>query len=114
MDNKVLSGIVLGFLIVVVAGAFLVFNPLNPDTPVNSAMIPVNQTGDNTISNNDILSPTTSLSLIPFSGDYSQSSSSVSPSPGPGPSPDPMEHIISLFDQYINANYNQSLIPGMA
>ncbi len=25
-----------------------------------------------------------------------------------------MEHIISLFDQYIKSNYNQSLIPGMA
>ncbi|AXV40898.1 MAG: hypothetical protein CIT02_11510 [Methanobacterium sp. BAmetb5] len=115
VDNKVLSGIVLGSLIVVVAGVFLVFNPLNHNIiPANSAMAPVNQTGDNTTSNNDILPPTTSLSLLSFSEDYSQSSSSVSPSPGPEPSPDPMEHIISLFDQYINANYNQSLIPGMA
>ncbi|MDH2659837.1 serine hydrolase [Methanobacterium formicicum] len=115
MDNKVLSGIVLGFLIVVVAGAFLVFNPLKSDnSPANGMVGSVNQTENNTNSPNYIFSPTTSLSLIPFSGAYSPSSSSVNPSPGPEPSPDPMEHIISLFDQYINANYNQSLIPGMA
>jgi len=72
VDNKVLSGIVLGFLILVVVGAFLVFNPLKSDNSPDNGMVgSVNQTGNNNISPNDILAPITSLSFIPLSGAYS-------------------------------------------
>ncbi|MBI5458816.1 serine hydrolase [Methanobacterium sp.] len=120
MDDKVSAGIFIFFTLVVVVVGVLIFNPLNLNTsPLDNELITVNQTGNNTTSNYDILPSTTLLTSIPFSpGGYSQSSSSMSPSvnpsPGPEPSPDPMDHIISLFDQYIKSYYNQSLIPGMA
>lgn len=120
MDDKASIGIFIFFGLVVVTVGVLIFNPLNLNTsPLNNEVIGVNQTGNNTTVNNDILPSTTLLTAIPFSpGVYGQSSSSVSPSvspsPGPEPSPDPMDHIISLFDAYIKSYYNQSLIPGMA
>ncbi|MDY9924387.1 serine hydrolase domain-containing protein [Methanobacterium sp.] len=121
MDDKVSAGIFIFFTLVVVVVGVLIFNPLNLNTnPLDNELITVNQTGNNTTSNYDILPSTTLLTSIPFSpGGYSQSSlssmsPSVNPSPGPEPSPDPMDHIISLFDQYIKSYYNQSLIPGMA
>ena len=118
MDNKILSGIVVSFLLVGVLVAVFVFNPFNLNTSLDNGMMgTVNPTGNNTttINNTNNLPPTTLLSFIPFASEsYSQSSSSASPSPSPGPTPDPMEHIISLFDQYIRSNYDQSLIPGMA
>lgn len=120
VDDKVSAGIFIFFTLVVVVVGVLIFNPLNLNTsPLDNELITVNQTGNNTTSNYDILPSTTLLTSIPFSpGGYSQSSSSMSPSvnpsPGPEPSPDPMDHIISLFDQYIKSYYNQSLIPGMA
>lgn len=120
MDDKASIGIFIFFGLVVVTVGVLIFNPLNLNTsPLNNEVIGVNQTGNNTTVNNDILPSTTLLTAIPFSpGVYGQSSSSVSPSvspsQGPEPSPDPMDHIISLFDAYIKSYYNQSLIPGMA
>ncbi len=120
VDDKVSAGIFIFFALVVVVVGVLIFNPLNLNTsPLDNELITVNQTGNNTTSNYDILPSTTLLTTLPFSpGGYSQSSSSVSPSvnpsPGPEPTPDPMDHIISLFDQYIKSYYNQSLIPGMA
>lgn len=119
MDTKVSAGILLGFLLVAAVAGVLVFNPLTPNTSsINNSMVTVNQTNptqNNTTSNNNVPPSTTLLTLIPLSSDaYSQSSSSVIPAPGPEPTPDPMDHIISLFDQYLKTNYNQSLIPGMA
>ncbi|MDY9922400.1 serine hydrolase [Methanobacterium sp.] len=98
----------------------MIYNSLNPTTSdVNNNTIgTIDQNAENNTTNkysNSFTSSNTLLTFIPFSsGIYSQSSSSVSPSPGPEPSPDPMDHIISLFDQYIKSYYNQSLIPGMA
>jgi len=115
MDNKSLGGLIVIVVFVAIIAGVSIFNPYNHNTsPVNNAMITVNQTGNNSTNSNDILPSTTFLTFIPFSGVNSPSSSAVTPSPSPGPSPDPMDHIISLFDAYINSIYNQSLITGMA
>lgn len=121
MDNKVLAGLVLGFLLMVVVAGVLVFNPLKSNTPLDNGMIgTVNQTGNNTTSTNNtgILSSSAPLlNVVPLSSGTSQSSSSVSPSPSPGPTPDPMDNLISLFDAYVTSTFlkaSNAGLPGAA
>ncbi|HPX78295.1 MAG TPA: hypothetical protein PL055_05975, partial [Methanobacterium sp.] len=49
-----------------------------------------------------------------------QSSPSPSPGPGPspgptppGPTPDPMDHTISLFDQYVKSTFSKASNAGL-
>jgi len=121
VDNKVLAGLVLGFLFMVVVAGVLVFNPLKSNTPLDNGMIgTVNQTGNNTTSTNNtgILSSSAPLlNVVPLSSGTSQSSSSVSPSPSPGPTPDPMDNLISLFDAYVTSTFlkaSNAGLPGAA
>lgn len=75
----------------------------------------VNQTVNNTTTNNDIFSLTGQFTFIPFiSGGYSQSTSTPTPGPSPSPTPDPMDHKISLFDAYVKGLFPQTGIPGAA
>jgi CubicO group peptidase (beta-lactamase class C family) len=115
VDNKVLSGIVLGFLIVVVAGAFLVFNPLKSDNSPDNGMVgSVNQTGNNTTNNTGILPSNSLITFIPLSSGFNIQSSSISPPNSGPPVTDPLDHIISLFDAYVNSIFPESGIPGSA
>jgi len=113
--DKVPVGIIVGIVLVGAFAGYFVFNPFNPSTtPVNNGN-GFNQVENNTTYQDNIFPVTTLLSFIPFSGEvYSSAQSSSNPTPEPGPSPDPMDHVISLFDQYLRSYYNQSLIPGMA
>lgn len=116
MSSKVSAGIFLGFVLVGTFAGFLIFYPLNSDTPVNE-VITVNQTSQiksNTTNNNSVSYSVPLKNFILLSGVYTQFSSSVSPSPGPEPDPDPMDHIIRLFDAYLESLFPQTGIPGAA
>lgn len=98
---------------IVVVSVFAFYNPSTnlPTTLNDNQLNSINQTGNN----NPIFPSNTLLTSIPFSsGGHSPSSSPVSPSPGPGPTPDPMDHIISLFDAYVNSIFPETGIPGSA
>jgi len=115
--DKASAGIVLGLVLVLSVVGFLVFNPLNHNTPVDNVIITgnqTNQTGNNTSHNNYILPSNILLTSNPSYVSYNQFSSSVSPSPGPEPAPDPMDHIISLFNAYVNSIFPKTGIPGSA
>lgn len=114
LDNKVLGGLILFFVIVSCIAGLMFFNSPNSQKAGanNSTISTMNQTtGNNTTFN----STNTELSLIPISseGYNNQFTPIPNPNPGPNPTPDPMDHIISLFDAYLNKYYNQSLMPGM-
>ena len=111
MDNKVSAGIVLGFILIVAVVGVFVFNPFNSNTSSDNALVGIDQSGNNT----DIIPSTTLLNPIPFSsGVHNQSPSSVAPTPDPEPSPDTMDHIISLFDEYVKYTFPKTGIPGSA
>jgi CubicO group peptidase (beta-lactamase class C family) len=117
MDVRIIGGLALVCAIVVVAG--VLFYNFDFNTPG------VNDSGSNieNTTNDDINNTSTNqqaLTLLPDiqPGPNPGPSPSPGPSPGPGPSPDPtpdpMDRIISLFDEYLNKYYDQSLMPGMA
>ncbi|MCC7557598.1 MAG: beta-lactamase family protein, partial [Methanobacteriaceae archaeon] len=122
MDNKVLGGVLIIFVMVVGVAGVMFFNSTNPNTlgVINPIVSTNNQTMENntTNTNNNFLSSSNSaLTVIPFSTGYNGRSAptpSPSPTPGPDPIPDPMNRIITLFDDYLTSNYDQSLMPGMA
>ncbi|NYB26961.1 MAG: serine hydrolase [Methanobacteriaceae archaeon] len=114
MDDKVLGGIILILVIVAGVAGVLFYNSdfNNPGTDNNTK----NTTNNNTASNDTTNTSTDqlALTLLPVNQPGNNPGPSPGPSPGPGPSPDPMDNIISLFDAYLKANYDQSLVPGMA
>ena len=113
MDIRIISGVVLVCAIVVVAGVLFYNSDFNnPGTDNNTK----NTTNNNTASNDTTNTSTDqlALTLLPVNQPGNNPGPSPGPSPGPGPSPDPMDNIISLFDAYLKANYDQSLVPGMA
>ena len=117
MDDKVLVGSVMGFVLLLVLVGLLVFNPFNSNIPSINGIGSDNQTGNNTtITNNtDVLPLTTPLlNFIPSSGLDGQSSSPVNPSPGPEPTPDPMINVINLFDAYFQTRFKDANIPAAA
>jgi CubicO group peptidase (beta-lactamase class C family) len=121
VDNKILAGLVLSFVLVVTISGVLIFNPFNSKIPLDSGKVgTVNQTMENNTTNttnNFFYLSNSVLNLLPFSMSHNGQSAPTSgptPTPNPGPTPDSMDHIIHLFDAYITSNYNQSLIPGMA
>ncbi len=118
VDNEILAGLVLSFVLVVTISGVLIFNPFNSNIPLDSGMVgTVNQTMENTTNtpNNFFHLSNSVLTLLPFSMSHNgQSATTHGSSPTPEPTPDSMDHIIHLFDAYLTSNYDQSFIPGMA
>jgi CubicO group peptidase (beta-lactamase class C family) len=121
VDARIAGGVVLVCVIVAVAGVLVYNYDFNNQGIDNN---PTNTTNNDT-ANNDTTNTSTNqqaLTLLPDiqPGPNPGPSPSPGPSPGPGPgpspgpTPDPMDNIIALFDAYLTANYDQSLIPGMA
>lgn len=126
MDARLIGGLVVVCAIVAVAGAL--FYNYDFNTPGvsdnNSNTGNSNNTANNTTTNQLtqilLLDNQTGPNSSPYPGPGPSPGPTPRPSPGPtpgptpSPTPDPMDHIISLFDAYLNKYYNQSLIPGMA
>lgn len=112
MDGRIIGGLALICVIVVVVGVLFYSNDLNKQEVNNNNINTIN----NNITTTNTTAPTNQLTLIVFPNNQPESNSgpSPNPSPGPGPNPNPMDHIISLFDAYLNKYYNQSTMPGMA
>lgn len=113
MDVRIIGGLALVCAIVVVAG--VLFYNFDFNTPgVNDSGSSIENTTNNDINNTS----TNELALTLLPNNQPGSNPDPSPGPGPGPSPgptpDPMDRIISLFDEYLNKYYDQSLMPGMA
>ena len=111
MDVRIVGGVVLVCVIVVVAGVlFYNYNNQGADNKTkNSTNNTVNYTTN------------TSTNQLPLSMSVNnQSSPSPSPGPGPspgpnppGPTPDPMDHTISLFDQYVKSTFSKASNAGL-
>lgn len=115
MNKAVLGGFILVIGAVVVVAGLMVFNSMNPN--ISGAINPVISNDNQIVGNNtndNVSSPNTLLTLIPFSGSNSQSNLSPKPSPKPTLPPDPMDHIISLFDIFVKSTFPQTNIPGSA
>ncbi|NLJ39798.1 MAG: serine hydrolase, partial [Candidatus Atribacteria bacterium] len=116
MDDKVLGGIILIFVIVAGVGGVLFYNSDFNNPGVDNDTL---NTTNNDTASNDITNTSTNqlaLTLLPDNQPGSNPGPLPTPGPNPGPSPDPdpMDSIIALFDAYLTANYDQSLIPSMA
>jgi len=106
VDIRIISGVVLVCAIVVVAGVLFYNSDFNNQGTDNNTK----NTTNNDSANNTTNTSTNQLALTLLSDNQPGSN----PGPSPGPTPDPMDHIISLFDAYLNKYYDQSLMPGMA
>jgi CubicO group peptidase (beta-lactamase class C family) len=118
LDRKVLSGIVLGLVLIVAVVGVMIYYLQKPNTTgINTPTITTNN--QNTTNNTNPPSSSNQLALTLYPGNQKPGSNTgptpnPTPTPGPSPIPDSMDHIISLFDAYLNKYYDQSLIPGMA
>ncbi len=106
-----MGGIIIICAIVVAAGVFYYSNNFNTSGESNNNIL-------NTSNNN---TTNTSTNQLPLSMSVNnQSSPSPSPGPGPspgptppGPTPDPMDHTISLFDQYVKSTFSKASNAGL-
>nr|WP_319374516.1 serine hydrolase [uncultured Methanobacterium sp.] len=113
MDNKGIGGIVLSFVLVLVVAGFLVFNQLNPSTsPVNNAIVMVNQTGNNNTTNISNILPlhgatVNALVMSSSSGNLITQNPTLS-------APSYMDTILAKFDIYVEKFFRENLIPASA
>jgi CubicO group peptidase (beta-lactamase class C family) len=114
VDIRVSAGIIVGFVLIVGAVAFLVFNPTLNNSISGDVLSTVNQTGNNTNNTNNIAPLNVLITLNPAYAGYSQSYSLPSPSSNPETPADPMDHVISLFSAYVNSIFPKTGIPGTA
>ena len=119
LDKKVLSGIICGIILVVAVSGVMSYNlqdhstnGINTNTiAIDDQNIPITeaahfQSTDNL--QNSITTPSENSQANPTS------TSSSDRWPRTEPTSKQMHHIISLFDAYLESNYDQNLIPGMA
>lgn len=113
MDNKVLAGLVLGFLLVVVVAGVLVFNPLKSNISLDNSMIgTVNQTENNNITTDGILPPHLSTVNVLFVS--SSQEALVTTNPTPPFTPSYLDTILAKFDIYVQKFFRENLIPASA
>ncbi len=114
LNIKIIGGLALICVIIVVAGVlFYNSNNQGADNKTKNSTNTVNNT-TNTSTNQ------LSLSLSVNNQPNPSPSPGPGPSPGPtppGPTPDPMDHTISLFDQYVKSTFlkaSNAGLPGAA
>lgn len=123
MDVRILGGIAIICAIVVVAGVMLYNPPSNTPGKNNNTINTVNP--NNSINNTTSTPPSNQLTLSLNPGTQSELNPNPNPTPnpgpnpepGPGPTPDPMDHTISLFDQYVKSTFlkaSEGGLPGAA
>lgn len=115
MDVRIIGGIIVVCVIVAVAGV-LFYNSNTQGVNNSASNISNNSTSNTTPSSNQ-------LTLNLLSDNQQEPNPSPAPGPGPGPSPgpeptpDPMDHTISLFDQYVKSTFSKASeggLPGAA
>lgn len=113
MDNKGIGGITLSFVLVLVLAGFLLFNQLNPSTsPVNNAIVMINQTGNNNTTNNSNVLPShgATVNVLVMS---SSSGNLITQNPTLS-APSYMDTILTKFDIYVEKFFRENLIPASA
>ena len=123
MDFRIIGGIILVCAVLALAGVlFYNFNTtgINNDNNLTNNNITNNNSTNTTPSSNQLTLTLLLNNQLRSNQGLSFSSnpgSSPGPSPGPGPSIDPMDHIISLFDEYVKSTFSKASgagLPGAA